>query len=204
LRGLTGSVVNSLREDLPSLPAAWRQDAEQVIAAEGQMLARFRSIIDRRLTAVRIAAHGNYHLEEVLRRGDDFTIIDFEGEPPRPLFERRLKRSPVVDVASMIRSFDYAACIALPAEDGENGQRPSHGTRCWSRFWRHWVSAVFLQAYFSTVDRRLLPAKRDDLRLLLDIGLLERTLYELGHELAHRPDWVHIPLKGLRDLLEAA
>jgi maltose alpha-D-glucosyltransferase/alpha-amylase len=153
---------------------------------------------------MRIAAHGNYHLEEVLRRGDDFTIIDFEGEPPRPLFERRLKRSPLVDVASMIRSFDYAACIALDAEDGEDGQRLSHGPRCWSGFWRHWVSAVFLQAYFSTVDRRLLPAKRDDLCLLLDLGLLERTLYELGHELAHRPDWVHIPLKGLRDLLDAS
>jgi maltose alpha-D-glucosyltransferase / alpha-amylase len=204
LRGLTCSVVNSLREDLPSLPAAWRQDADRVIAAEGQMLVRFRGIVDRRLTAMRIAAHGNYHLEEVLRRGDDFTIIDFEGEPPRPLFERRLKRSPLVDVASMIRSFDYAAGIALDAEDGEDGQRPSHGPRCWSRFWRHWVSAVFLQAYFSTVDRRLLPAKRDDLCLLLDLGLLERTLYELGHELAHRPDWVHIPLKGLRDLLDAS
>ena len=202
LRGLTCSVLESLRADLSRLPAAWRQDAEQVIAAEGQLLARFRRIMDRRLTAMRIAGHGNYHLEEVLRTGDDFTIIDFEGEPPRPLFERRLKRSPLVDVASMLRSFHYAARVALPDEDGQGGHPDTvHGTRCWSGFWRHWVSAVFLQAYLSTVDRDLLPPKREDLCLLLEIGLLERTLYELGHELTHRPDWVHIPLRDLRDLL---
>jgi maltose alpha-D-glucosyltransferase / alpha-amylase len=206
LRGLTCSVVDSLREDLSRLPAGWRGDAEQVIAAEGRMLARFRGIVGRRLTAVRIAGHGNYHLEEVLRTGHDFTIIDFEGEPPRPLFERRLKRSPLVDIASMMRSFHYAARVALPDEDDENGQRPDalHSLRCWSRFWRHWVTVAFLRAYFSTMDRRLLPPDRDDVRLLLDIGLFERTLYELGYELAHRPDWAHIPLRDLRDLLDAS
>jgi maltose alpha-D-glucosyltransferase/alpha-amylase len=205
LRGLTCSVLESLRVDLSRLPAAWRRDAEQVIAAEGQLLARFRRIMDRRLTAMRIAGHGNYHLEEILRTGDDFTIIDFEGEPPRPLFERRLKRSPLVDVASMLRSFHYAARVALPDEDGEGGRPDTvRGAQDWSRFWRHWVGAVFLQAYFSTVDRGLLPPKRDDLCLLLEIGLLERTLYELGHELTHRPDWVHIPLRDIRDLLHGS
>ena len=127
----------------------------------------------------------------MLRTGDDFTLIDFEGEPPRPLFERRLKRSPLVDVASMVRSFHYAARVALPDENE-------------GRFWRHWVSAAFLQAYLSTVDRRLLPPDREDLRMLLDVRLLERTLYELGHELAHRPDWAPIPLRDLRELLDAS
>jgi maltose alpha-D-glucosyltransferase/alpha-amylase len=205
LRGLTCSVIDRLREDLSQLPVSWRRDAEYVIEAEGRLLTHFRGIRDRRLKALRIACHGNYHLEEVLRTGDDFTIIDFEGEPPRPLFERRLKRSPLVDIASMIRSFHYAARVALPDGDDENGQRPEalQSTRCWSRFWRHWAAAAFLKAYLSTVDRGLLPPDREDLRLLLDMMLLERTLYELGHELAHRPGWVHIPLRDLRDLFDA-
>jgi maltose alpha-D-glucosyltransferase/alpha-amylase len=198
LRGLTCSVVEALREVLPRLPAAWRRDAERVVASEAQMLARGQSIMDRGVKAMRIAGHGNYHLQEVLWTGDDVTIIDFEGEPPRPLFERRLKRSPLVDIASMIRSFDYAASIALLSEDGADDGR------YWSRFWRHWISAVFLRAYCRTVDRGLLPSRPEDLRLLLDIGLLERTLYELGHELANRPDWVHIPLSGLCELLDAS
>ena len=206
LRGLTCSVIDAVRTHLPRLPATLHQQAERIAAAESELLTRFRSILDRRLTAVRIACHGNYHLHQVLWTGDDFTIIDFEGEPPRPLFERRLKRSPLVDVASMVRSFHYAARVALP--DESNGPRRGPGAsgsgRGWSLFWRHWVSAAFLQAYFSTVSKGLLPADQEDLRVLLDVSLLERTLYELGHELSHRPEWAHIPLGDLRDLLDAS
>jgi maltose alpha-D-glucosyltransferase/alpha-amylase len=191
LRGLTCSVIDTLRQRLPQLPAALRGDAERVAAAEGELLARVRSILDRKLTATRIACHGNYHLQQVLWTGDDFTIIDFEGEPPRPLFERRLKRSPLTDVASMVRSFHYAACVALPDEAGG-----------WSSFWRHWVAATFLKSYLATMDPRLLPPDREDLLVLLDVSLLERTLYELGHELAHRPDWIGIPLGDLREILD--
>jgi maltose alpha-D-glucosyltransferase/alpha-amylase len=130
-------------------------------------------------------------------------ILDFEGEPPRPLFERRLKRSPLVDIASMVRSFHYAAHVALPDTDGRrDGADGGRALAQWSAFWRHWVAAAFLGAYLSTVDRALLPADPEELHMLLDIRLLERTLYELGYELAHRPDWVHIPLRDLRDLLD--
>jgi predicted trehalose synthase len=94
---------------------------------------------------------------------------------------------------SMIRSFHYATRIAF-LDDQDHGF-------AWSLFWRHWVSVAFLQAYFQVVDRDLLPRDRDDLLLLLDIHLFERTLYELGHELTHRRDWVHVPLRDLKDLL---
>jgi maltose alpha-D-glucosyltransferase/alpha-amylase len=127
----------------------------------------------------------------VLWTGDDFTIIDFEGEPPRPLFERRLKRSPLVDIASMVRSFHYAARLALPEPEAWE----------WSLFWRYWVAAAFLRAYFSNVDRTLLPSGADEFRLLFEISLLERAVYELGYELDHRPDWIGIPLRDVRDLL---
>jgi maltose alpha-D-glucosyltransferase/alpha-amylase len=201
---LTCSVIETLREQLPRMPAALREDARRIIGAEGQLISRFRRLVDRRLSATRIPCHGNFHLQQVLRTGDDFAIIDFEGEPPRPLFERRLKRSPLVDVASMVRSFHYAAHVALPEENSGPRRRANapSGARCWSRFWRHWVSAAFLRGYFSTADRDLLPAKQEDLLLLLEVALLERTLYELGHELAHRPSWVRIPLRDVRDALD--
>ena len=203
LRGLTCSVLDTLQERLAGLDSALRADAERVVAAREELLTRFRAVVDRRLSGLRIACHGNYHLQQVLWTGDDFTIIDFEGEPPRPLFERRLKRSPLVDVASMVRSFHYAARVALPHHDRDaagTAGAPSRA-RCWSLFWRHWVSAAFLQAYVAAVDPRLLPSDREDLRILLDVALLERTLYELGHELSHRPDWIHVPLHDLADLL---
>jgi maltose alpha-D-glucosyltransferase / alpha-amylase len=204
-RGLTCSVIDTVRERLPRLPAALRGDARRIIEGESRLIDRFKRLTDRRLTATRIACHGNYHLHQVLRTGNDFAIIDFEGEPPRPLFERRLTRSPLVDIASMVRSFHYAARVMMP-DDKLGAARsggPSRGIRWWSLFWRQWVSAAFLQAYFSTVNRDSLPPKREDLALLLDVALLERTLYELGHELAHRPDWIHIPLRDVRDYLDA-
>jgi maltose alpha-D-glucosyltransferase/alpha-amylase len=206
LRGLTCAVVDALQEQLARLDPGLQPDAERVVAARDELLARFRAIMDRRLSATRIACHGNYHLQQVLWTGDDFTIIDFEGEPPRPLFERRLKRSPLVDVASMVRSFHYAARVALPDdEDGTaHGAAAASSARSWSLFWRHWVGAAFLQAYVAAVDPRLLPADRQDLCMLMDVALLERTLYELGHELAHRPDWVRIPLRDLADQLRKA
>jgi maltose alpha-D-glucosyltransferase/alpha-amylase len=193
LRGLACAVIEALRERLPRLPSALRPDAEAVIAAQDGLLTRLRRLLDRKLTATRIACHGNYHLQQVLCTGDDFTIIDFEGEPPRPLFQRRLKRTPLVDVVSMVRSFHYAAHVGLPD--------PVDAAR--SRFWRHRVSAEFLKSYLSAADLRLLPTDRNDLQLLFEMGMLERTLYELGFELDHRPDWVGIPLTDLREILEA-
>jgi maltose alpha-D-glucosyltransferase/alpha-amylase len=128
----------------------------------------------------------------VLCTGDDFTIIDFEGEPPRPLFERRLKRTPLVDVASMVRSYHYAARVVL--------SEPADAARL--RFWRHWIAAAFLKAYRSATNPELLPHDRTDLSLLFETTFIERTLYELGYELDHRPDWIGIPLADLREMLE--
>jgi maltose alpha-D-glucosyltransferase / alpha-amylase len=204
LRGLTCSVVDTLREQLSRLPAALRGNAKRIIAAEDQLIERFKTLTASRLRATRIACHGNYHLRQVLLTGDDdFTILDFEGEPPRPLYERRLKRSPLVDIASMVRSFHYAARVAMPDQDSTNPTRAARGIRAWSLFWRQWVSVAFLQAYFASVDRALLPPQREELSLLFEVALLERTLYELGHELTHRPDWVRIPLRDVRDFLDS-
>jgi maltose alpha-D-glucosyltransferase/alpha-amylase len=142
----------------------------------------------------------------VLCKGDAFTVIDFEGEPRRPLGERRLKRSPLHDVASMLRSFDYAARHTF-ANRGD-GTAARHGggystRQPWSRFWRGWVSAAFLREYVGIARReQIVPPDRDVLIPLLDVYLLERAIYELGYELEERPEWVAIPLLALLELLD--
>jgi predicted trehalose synthase len=133
--------------------------------------------------------------------------LDYDpgGEVTRPLGVRRLKRSPLRDVASMLRSFHYASHAALFGKAG--GIRPEDvaAFEPWARFWYAWVSAAFLATYLPIVgEAALLPRAPDDLRVLLDTQLLEKAIYELGCELQHRPDWVRVPLQGILQLLEVA
>ena len=206
MRGLTSQVLQTLRRRLDELPRSIRRDARQVLAREDRILSRFRWLLDRAIPACRIRCHGNYHLQQVLCKGDAFTVIDFEGEPRRPLGERRLKRSPLHDVASMLRSFDYAARHTFA--DRGDGTAARHGRvhstrQPWCRFWRGWVCAAFLREYVGIARReQLVPPDRDVLIPLLDVYLLERAIYELGYELEERPEWVAIPLLAILELLD--
>jgi maltose alpha-D-glucosyltransferase/alpha-amylase len=124
-------------------------------------------------------------------------ILDFEGEPTRPLAERRAKHSPVKDVAGMLRSFSYAAWTALLAyttrRSGDLAQLEP-----WAHLWEQEISAEFLRAYRGTAgDATFLPNTTEALRTLLDAYLMDKALYELGYELHNRPAWVRIPLRGL-------
>ena len=138
-----------------------------------------------------IRHHGDYHLGQVLSASGDWLVIDFEGEPARPLAERRRKRSPLRDVAGMLRSFAYAASagsilrgMAVPED------------------WERRAREEFLAGYMDTVDHSLLPAGEEATARLLSIFELERTVYELRYELDNRPDWISIPVAGLQRLLE--
>jgi len=146
-----------------------------------------------------IRIHGDYHLGQVLRTGDDdFVLLDFEGEPLRPLAERRRRGSPLKDVAGMIRSLHYASHAPSDgdAEDPEFGRRLAP----WRKAWHAWAAAGFLKGYLGTAaGSPILPA--DNLDVLLDIFLLEKVFYELRYELGNRPDWVHIPLAGIVDII---
>jgi maltose alpha-D-glucosyltransferase/alpha-amylase len=136
----------------------------------------------------------------VLYTGKDFVIVDFEGEPARPLTERRLKRSPFADVAGMLRSFDYAVHTVLHGAGGIEAIRPQDVPTLvpWARFWQQWVSSAFLRAYLQQVgDAPLIPHAREELARLLNVLLLEKNVYELGYELNNRPQWVRIPLAGI-------
>ncbi len=112
-RGLMAAVLPALKRQLGRLPEGAGEDARLVLGLEDETLKRFQTILNTQLSGMRIRCHGDYHLGQVLFTGKDFTIIDFEGEPARPLSQRRLKKSPLVDVAGMLRSFSYAAHASL-------------------------------------------------------------------------------------------
>jgi maltose alpha-D-glucosyltransferase/alpha-amylase len=177
--------------------------ANEVLGVAAEIDARLRALYGHKLDGERIRVHGDYHAGRVLHTGRDFLIIDFEGEPARPLGERRLKRSPLVDVAGMIRSFHYAAYGSLlHAELGASiRQEDAQALVPWVRFWYRWVSA-FLDGYESATEgTAFLPAGAADRALLFDAFLIQKACYELVYELNNRPDWVAIPLRGILELL---
>jgi maltose alpha-D-glucosyltransferase/alpha-amylase len=149
----------------------------------------------------KIRTHGDYHLGQMLFTGKDFVIIDFEGEPARPLSERRIKRSPLRDVAGMIRSFHYAV-HAVYREHLATRPEDEDILEPWVTLWFHTVSGLFLKQYLDqSLGSNLLPTDPEHRSMLLESFLLEKALYEVMYELNNRPDWSVIPLRGLADLL---
>jgi maltose alpha-D-glucosyltransferase / alpha-amylase len=179
-------------------------EVEELLARQDELLARYGVVTGDRISGQRIRTHGDYHLGNVLWTGRDFIIIDFEGEPARPISERRIKRSPLRDVAGMLRSFDYATRSAMRSpwvEDLSEEGRASLAE--WAHSWTRWVSATFLGHYFEVAgDSPLLPQTDDELRRMLHAQLLEKAVYEIGYELDHRPDWLTVPVRGVLDLLD--
>src|SRR5262249_13250999 len=144
--------------------------------------------------------HGDFHLAQVLYTGKDFMFLDVQSEASRSLGERRIRRSPLRDVASMIRSFDYVTNVALgrQLELGTVREDQLGELQPWANFWCRGISAVFLKAYLKVVAPiHIVPANKEQLATLLEAHLLEKQLTELAYELLHRPDWVKIPLRGL-------
>jgi len=214
----TARTFDLLRSRLGRISPEARALAEQVLAREGEVDAALARITRHRINVLRMRPHGDYHLGQVLWTGDDFRIIDFEGEPGRPLSQRRFKRSPLRDVAGMLRSLRYAAAAAL--RDGRRRPEDVARLESWARAWASGVSAAFLRGYVErlepvraierlapapasvrTVDGRILPRTDGDLELLVEFFLLEKCVYEIGYELDNRPAWIEIPLQGLLELL---
>ncbi|HXM16434.1 MAG TPA: hypothetical protein VN933_14415, partial [Candidatus Eremiobacteraceae bacterium] len=151
--------------------------------------------------AMRTRIHGDYHLGQVLRTETDFVIIDFEGEPARSIEERRVKRSPLQDVAGMLRSFHYAAFAPLLGEDRAAGDDVAR-MGVLAEAWNSWVADRYLAKYFATAKGASnLPATQAEIQTVLELHLLEKAIYELGYELNNRPTWVGIPLQGIGKLL---
>ena len=140
-----------------------------------------------------IRTHGDYHLGQTIWKGNDWIILDFEGEPARTLVERRRKRSPLRDVAGMLRSFAYAATAAELTRGAEVPED-----------WEERARGRFLESYLETVDATLLPPGDAAIERLLAVFELEKAVYELRYELDNRPDWVGIPVMGIERLMHQA
>jgi maltose alpha-D-glucosyltransferase/alpha-amylase len=190
-----------LRRQRDALPERERHRADQLLHRQGEFDAVLRRLVDTKIDVLRIRIHGDYHLGQVLFTGKDFIIIDFEGEPGRSLAERRFKHCVLRDVASMVRSLDYAALSALRT----GSVRPSDIERLepWARAWSAWMGAAFVQSYLATLGKNgLVPAGDAHAAALMDFYLLDKCLYELDYEFNNRPDWASIPLFGLVGLLD--
>ncbi len=223
LRAWLEAVGRSITTGLDLLETQWKQGR-----VRGELTPRVREIVSRRGEALayageivaganaragaRIRHHGDLHLGQTLRTADgDFMIIDFEGEPARPLDERRRPHSPLRDAAGMLRSFDYAAAaigarlLARAADAGEGATAAERERR--SGAWRRAARDAFLAAYVGAPDAALpsfFPAEREDVFRLIALFEIEKAFYELAYELDNRPDWVAIPLAGILRLLDEA
>jgi maltose alpha-D-glucosyltransferase/alpha-amylase len=205
MRNLTVKNMELLQRRRTSLDKEIHPLVDKVLSLENVIVQHLRAVFETRIQARRTRCHGDYHLGQVLYTGKDFIIIDFEGEPARPLGERRLKRSPLRDVAGMIRSFDYVTYAALfrQLELGTLPPEQLPQIEPWTRMWFRWMSAVYLRAYLQTMaSADLLPSDRTQLTVLLNAHLLEKAVYEVGYELNNRPTWTKIPLQGILQLLE--
>ncbi|GAB4389934.1 MAG: maltose alpha-D-glucosyltransferase [Thermodesulfovibrionales bacterium] len=203
MRSLARRVLMSVRKGQRRLPEALQEEVSRVLALEPKIISRLKRILQRKFSASKMRVHGDYHLGQVLYTGKDFIIIDFEGEPARPLSERRLKRSPLVDVAGMIRSFHYAAYTAL-FQHAAMGKAGLAELEPWVEPWHYYMSGVFFDSYARTVGGAgIIPGDSEELEALLDCFLLEKAVYELGYELNNRPDWLVIPIKGIQRIMKS-
>ena len=191
----------SLDKKLSDVPAKFRSEAREVLAAEKEILACEKRLLDRRTNAAKIRIHGDYHLGQLVYTGKDFVILDFEGEPARPLSDRKMKRSAVRDVAGMMRSFQYAAYAALWQHTIRKEDEPF--LERWADLWYRQTSSLFLQSYLKTTTGAVfIPKNSDDLQVMLEAYLLDKAVYEIGYELNNRPSWVLIPIRGIKHILQ--
>jgi maltose alpha-D-glucosyltransferase/alpha-amylase len=203
MRTMARKSLELLRRQVRHLPEAAQENARRVLDLEGKILGQLRGLADHKIHARRIRVHGDLHLGQILFTGRDFAIIDFEGEPERPIGERRIKASPLRDVAGMIRSFHYASHSALIRQTPGMASLNEAAIRAedWLFFWYAWTAASFLKAYFAKASfGDFLPTDKAELNTLLNAYVLEKALYELSYELNNRPEWAKIPMEGVLQL----
>ena len=200
IRNVARRTFTSLRQGKVHLPLRAAELVPRVLECEDHLLEAIDEVRTIR-SGVRIRIHGDLHLGQVLSTGRDYVFIDFEGEPRRSFAERRLKRSPLRDVAGMLRSYHYAAHAGV---DGlisrgaiEPGGAEEDRYRRAADDWAGWVSVAFLQGYIPAARHGDILPQPEDLAIDLRVHLIDKALYELQYEIGNRPNWAHLPLLGL-------
>ncbi|MDD2468401.1 MAG: maltose alpha-D-glucosyltransferase [Desulfobulbus sp.] len=193
--------LEHLNASLREFSADVQERVNLVLAAGDRFTHRFHQLAEMKSRATRIRCHGDYHLGQVLLRDADWILIDFEGEPLRPLSERQEKHSPLKDVAGMLRSLAYAAMHVLYSRPE---MLPEAQIAASERLhaWKEWTQAAFLHGYLDrAAGASFLPAREKHLELLLTSFLLNKAFYETEYELNNRPGWLRIPLEGILTLV---
>jgi maltose alpha-D-glucosyltransferase/alpha-amylase len=192
-----------LRESMKVVPKEIRPLAEELLDREQEILEQFEPIRQEKIDTVKIRIHGDYHLGQVLYTGNDFVILDFEGEPARSLSERKIKRSVYRDLAGMLRSFDYAASNVLMQNQSIRPE-DRKALEPWAELWSYYVGQHFIDVYTQhTEGAGLIPAEPRQRELLQRSYLMNKAIYEFNYELNNRPDWLPIPMNGILRLIRA-
>ncbi len=209
LRNLLFDVTHDLEGETDALPPACREKARKVLSLQSALLSEIQAILGRRIRAARIRCHGDCQLHRVLFTGKDFVFIDFEGRSKQSLGERRIKRSPLRDVVSLLRSFDYAVHAALFGLTSGRGRatgvvreedRPA--LLPWATAWRVWTHNALLQGYLAVCgDAAFVPADPEERMVLWRVLLVDQLLLELSQELHASSEWLEVPLAGILEVV---
>jgi maltose alpha-D-glucosyltransferase/alpha-amylase len=202
IRSETKQTITLLNRLYANLEPGPKLHARKVLDRSGELLGSHDYLLRDPINVQKIRIHGDYHLGQILFTGKDFVILDFEGEPARPIGERRIKRSALIDAAGMLRSFHYAAHYGL-LESRTVRPVDQDVLESYADLWSTRASQVFLGAYLEkSGSATFIPKDQEDLQFLLRSFLIVKALYELRYELNNRPKWVAIPLRGILSLLD--
>ncbi|MCU1387929.1 MAG: alpha amylase, catalytic subdomain [Ilumatobacteraceae bacterium] len=195
------SFYQAMRTEAKATAAALKSAGLPAGDIERAIMQRCEPLLDHQIDGQRIRVHGDLHLGQILVRGGDVSFIDFEGEPSRPLGERSIRRTPIIDVAGLVRSFGYAADAALRSAV-ERGLGSIESLEPWARSFEAWCGQRLVYSYLPPIEKAdILPTDIIDTGLLLDIALVQKAAYEVRYEVGHRPDLVGVPLAALRRML---
>ncbi len=201
-QSLVRESYQSQQRNLKRLPEGIQQEVEKILGRKAEVLNVLKRIYAKKLEATKIRIHGNLQLEKILLTGKDVVIQDFGGDPSRSYSERRLKRSPLRDVADIIRSFYYVAYEGFL----QNIQvSPEQTTQLlpFADFWAHYMSGFFMKAYLGVVqENSFIPNDPNELEVMIETYLLEEAIQDLNYELSHRPDWVQVTVQIINSIIK--
>ncbi len=202
-RTLIKKTISELRLQRQILDGQVKEMCDKIVGSENALLKTIKELLEsEKIRSQKTRVHGDYHLGQVLFTGKDFIIIDFEGEPARTLSARKLKYCPFKDVAGMLRSFHYAIYMGY-FRIRDRGTDNSSILEPWIEHWYHLISYHFLKAYFDTAGNApFVPETASQIVSLLNLFLIEKSVYESSYEINNRPDWLIVPLNGLDKIID--
>lgn len=203
LQSLTREAFTTLKKELPALPDHIGEEASQILKRKDEILHCFKRVFKHKIDTLKIRTHGDFQLKNLLWTGKDFIFINFEGDPSKAFSERRILRSGLRDIASMIRSFHYAAYEPLLKKNFRE-EFDDEDQEKWADAWYYYATRFYLNGYINTIkNTSLIPQNKDDYRVVLETFLLEKALLELINELKMKSNRSLVGLRGIKTILDS-